>query len=146
MSDYFKNFETVKIGHALGKLKKRSATASAAMRGQFDSLIFLHRNDYPITLNTALTAAYNGHHEIFRYCFDNYGDDQKFWDCHHNIKLIIDHIDLTDPIWERLLKLNLSQHKNLQKKISYFRLNNKALKQNKNIHSNLVNYVVNRFM
>jgi hypothetical protein len=109
MPNYFKNFQTVQVGHTKDKLKLNSATASAAMRGQLNSVIFLHENGYSISRNTALTAAYNGHYEIFKYCFEKFNDDKKFWDCHYNLDKILPKMDFSDPTWLRLKNVNLDK-------------------------------------
>ncbi len=89
----------------------------AAQNGHLDCLKYAHSHGCPWDEWAPYFAAKNGHYECFKYCFERWFDPQVFWKSNHDLVKIIDKIDLDDPVWRKLLNLNLRIHPLIQNKV-----------------------------
>ena len=89
----------------------------AAEKGHLECLKYAHENGCSWDLRTPRFAAENGHLECFKYCFQVWDDQQKFWSINFDLSKIVNNIDLDDPVWRKLIKLDLSKHPTLESKV-----------------------------
>ncbi len=120
--------------------------AIAAANGHLNCLRYVRENDCPLDERTALSASQSGELDClqyafektggnydqripsiaarndqidcFKYCFDVWYDPHVFCnENYQNFTILIEQIDLDDPVWRRLFLLNLSNQPELQTRV-----------------------------
>ena len=128
------HLDCLKYAHENGCEWDNYTTSNATLNDHLDCLKYAHENGCEWNENTPIYAAKNNNLNCFKYCFENWSSDQEFWNINPDgifptrptIEMLEDNyqdiykndkINLDDPVWRRLLKLNLKNYPELANKI-----------------------------
>ena len=124
----------------------------AASEGHLDCLKYLYENGFPLSESALRETAIRGKIECFKYCFQNWNSPQEFWNIRFQLDRTIDKIDLDDPVWRKLLNINLKHNPILQNKVENKKKELDELKKvGKEVLENIlpldvINYCINVYL
>lgn len=111
------HLDCLKYAHQNGCRWNDLTPTFAAKNGHLECLKYAHENGCRWDEWTPARAIENGHFECFKYCFERWNDPQEFWNNSFYSLKLVDKIDLDEPLWRRLFKLDLSKYTKLQQKV-----------------------------
>ncbi len=107
---------------------------------RIECLQYLYENGCPIDFHQAATfAVLNSMFKTFKFCFEKCNSDQKLWDKLYNswnqfnLPYFVEELNLDDPVWRKLLHIDLSTYPLLQSKVEKKRKEIEKLKEDSKI-------------